>query len=178
MVHEDILDEVVGRLKTQFEAKKIGNAENKDTEIGPLVAKRQLDLLISQVEEAKAKGAEVVTGGKSLEKELGGAYYQPTILKNVTPEMRVWHEEVFGPVLPIMTFKTEEEIIKLANETAYGLGSYLHAEDKGIIERVSGALETGMVSVNGANYIMPFNPFGAIKHRALAENMVNMVSMN
>jgi len=163
IVHEDIVDEVIGRLKIQFEAKKIGNAEDKDTQIGPLVAKRQLDLLVSQVEDAVAKGATVVTGGKSLEKELGGAFFQPTILKNVTADMRVWNEEVFGPVLPIVTFKTEAEAIKLANETAYGLGSYLYAEDKGVIERVSSAIEAGMVSVNGTNYIMPFNPFGGYK---------------
>ena len=77
--------------------------------------------------------------------------------------MRVWTEKVFGPVLPIITFKTETEAIKLANETAYGLGSYLYAQDKDIVERVSSAIEAGMVSVNGTNYIMPFNPFGGYK---------------
>lgn len=78
--------------------------------------------------------------------------------------MRVWHEEVFGPVLPIMTFKMEEEAINLANDTAYGLGSYLYAQDKDVISRVSSALEAGMVSVNGTNYVMPFNPFGGYKN--------------
>ncbi|MFA6519016.1 MAG: aldehyde dehydrogenase family protein [Candidatus Shapirobacteria bacterium] len=154
IVHESIADELTNRLKVQFEAK----------EIGPLVAKRQLDLLVSQVEDAKNKGAVVVTGGNSLEKEKGGAFFPPTILKNVTPDMRVWHEEVFGPVLPVMTFKTEEEAIKLANDTAYGLGSYLYAQDEDVINRVSNALEAGMVSVNGTNYIMPFNPFGGYKN--------------
>nr|MBP9691368.1 aldehyde dehydrogenase [Candidatus Woesebacteria bacterium] len=163
IVEERIVGEVVEKLKVQFESKKVGNAEDANTQIGPLVAKRQLDLLVSQVEDAKSKGATVVTGGNSLEKELGGAYFQPTILTNVTPDMRVWNEEVFGPVLPIMTFKTEEEAIKLANDTAYGLGSYLYAKDKGVIERVSSAIEAGMVSVNGINYVMPFNPFGGYK---------------
>lgn len=163
IVHESIADKVIDKLKVQFESKKIGNAQDKDTQIGPLVAKRQLDLLVLQVEDAKSKGAVVVTGGNSLEKELGGAFFQPTILENVTADMRVWNEEVFGPVLPIMTFKTETEAIKLANETAYGLGSYLYAQDKGVIERVSSAIEAGMVSVNGTNYIMPFNPFGGYK---------------
>lgn len=163
IVHESITDKVIDKLKVQFESKKIGNAQDKDTQIGPLVAKRQLDLLVSQVEDAKSKGAVVVTGGNSLEKELGGAYFQPTILKNVTADMRVWNEEVFGPVLPIMTFKTEAEAIKLANETAYGLGSYLYAQDEDVVERVSSAIEAGMVSVNGTNYIMPFNPFGGYK---------------
>jgi acyl-CoA reductase-like NAD-dependent aldehyde dehydrogenase len=163
IVHEKIADELINRLKTQFESKKVGDAVNKDTEIGPLVAKRQLDLLMTQVDDALQNGAEVVTGGKSLEKELGGAFYQPTILKNVTPDMRVWKEEVFGPVLPIMTFKTEEEAVKLANNTVYGLGAYVYTQDKDKIERVSNEIQSGMVSVNGTNYIMPFNPFGGYK---------------
>lgn len=163
IVHESIAGTVTDKLKVLFEDKKIGNAEDKATQIGPLVAKRQLDLLVAQVEDAKAKGAMVVTGGNSLEKELGGAFFQPTILKNVTPDMRVWNEEVFGPVLPVMTFKTEEEAITLANGTAYGLGAFLYATDQGIVERVSSAIEAGMVSVNGVNYVMPFNPFGGYK---------------
>lgn len=163
IVHESVADQVIDALKVQFENKKIGNAEDKDTHIGPLVAKRQLDLLISQVEDAIHKGARLVTGGKSLEKELGGAFFQPTIVKNVTSNMRVWNEEVFGPVLPIMTFKTEEEAIRLANETVYGLGSYVFSQDEKIIERVSYAIQTGMVSVNGISYIKPFNPFGGYK---------------
>lgn len=163
IVHENILNKVVAKLKAQFENKKIGNAQEKDTQIGPLVSKRQLDLLVSQVEDAKSKGAVIVTGGKSLENELGGAYYQPTILKNITSDMRVWREEVFGPVLPIITFKTEEEAITFANGTEYGLGAYLYAKSNGVIERVSSAIEAGMVSVNGTNYVMPFNPFGGYK---------------
>ncbi|MBL8014597.1 MAG: aldehyde dehydrogenase [Candidatus Doudnabacteria bacterium] len=164
IVHESIFDKVVEKLKEVFEVKKVGNAEDAATETGPLVAKRQLDLLVAQVEDAVANGAEVVVGGKSLEKELGGAFYAPTILTNVQKDMRVWTEEVFGPVLPIMTFKTEEEAIALANETAYGLGAYVFSADSELAERVSSAIQSGMVSVNGTNYIMPFNPFGGYKN--------------
>ena len=163
IVHESISNEVIEKLKVRFEAMKIGNAEDKNTQIGPLVSKRQLDLLVSQVEDAKNRGAQIVTGGNSLETELGGAFFQPTIIKEVTREMRVWTEEVFGPVLPIISFKTETEAIELANGTAYGLGSYLYSHNKNIIDRVSGAIQSGMVSVNGTNYIMPFNPFGGYK---------------
>lgn len=163
IVHERVVEAVVAKLKTLFESKKIGNAFDADTEIGPLVAKRQLDLLESQVQDAIEKGATVVTGGASLEKELGGAFYRPTILINVRPQMRVWNEEVFGPVLPIMTFTSEQEAVDLANGTAYGLGSYLYTKDALRIERVSKAIQSGMVSVNGTNYIMPFNPFGGYK---------------
>jgi acyl-CoA reductase-like NAD-dependent aldehyde dehydrogenase len=104
IVHESQYEEVVKKLAMQFKAKKIGKADEKSTEIGPLVAKRQLDLLVSQVEDAIEKGAHIEVGGHSLEKELGGAFFEPTILTGVTRDMRVWTEEVFGPVL-LVTFK-------------------------------------------------------------------------
>src|SRR3989344_6056791 len=164
IVHEDVFDEVVKKVASTFSAKKIGNAEDKETEVGPLVAKRQLDLLISQVEDAKTKGAKVITGGNSLEEKLGGAFFEPTVLTEVTSDMRIWTEEVFGPVLPIVKFKTEQEAIELANQTAYGLGSYVFTKDQEKAERISKAIQSGMVSVNGTNYIMPFNPFGGYKN--------------
>ncbi|MBI4121167.1 MAG: aldehyde dehydrogenase [Parcubacteria group bacterium] len=164
IVHENVFDEVVEKVAATFSAKKIGDAEDTETEVGPLVAKRQLELLISQVEDAKIKGATVITGGTSLEERLGGAFFEPTVLTNVTNDMRVWTEEVFGPILPIVKFKTEQEAIQLANQTAYGLGSYVYTKDKERAERVSKAMQAGMVSVNGTNYIMPFNPFGGYKN--------------
>ena len=164
IVHENIFDEVVKKVSSTFSTKKIGSAEDKETEVGPLVAKRQLDLLVSQVEDAKARGAKVMTGGNSLEEKLGGAFFEPTVLTNITNDMRVWTEEVFGPVLPIVKFKTEQGAIELANQTAYGLGSYLFTKDKERAERVLKAIQPGMVSVNGTNYIMPFNPFGGYKN--------------
>jgi acyl-CoA reductase-like NAD-dependent aldehyde dehydrogenase len=147
-----------------FSANKVGIAEEESTDIGPLVAKRQLDLLISHVEDAKAKGAKVVAGGNSLEREMNGAFYEPTVLTGITNEMRVWKEEVFGPVLPIIRFNTEEEATNLANKTIYGLGAYVYTEDKGKADRVASSIETGMVSVNGISYTAPFNPFGGYKY--------------
>ncbi|MBI2592900.1 MAG: aldehyde dehydrogenase [Candidatus Colwellbacteria bacterium] len=163
IVHESVFDEVVKKVASTFSDKKIGNAEDKETEVGPLVAKRQLDLLVSQVEDAKTKGAKVITGGNSLEQKFGGAFFEPTVLTGITKDMRVWKEEVFGPVLPIVKFKTEQEAIELANQTAYGLGSYVFTKDKDRADRVSRAIESGMVSVNATNYIMPFDPFGGYK---------------
>jgi succinate-semialdehyde dehydrogenase/glutarate-semialdehyde dehydrogenase len=99
-----------------------------------------------------------------LEQKLGGAFFEPTILTNITSDMRVWNEEVFGPVLPIVKFKTEQEAVGLANQTAYGLGSYVFTKNKERAEKISSLIEAGMVSVNGTNYIMPFNPFGGYKN--------------
>ena len=114
LVHESLFDKISHKISTIFSGKIVGEATDKKTEIGPLVSKKQLDALISQVNDAIAKGAKVITGGKSLEKELGGHFFMPTVLTQVTSNMQVWMEEVFGPVLPIISFKTEEEAIQLS----------------------------------------------------------------
>lgn len=164
IAQERVFDAVLEKVAFTFSSKKIGNAEDRETEVGPLVAKRQLDLLISQVEDAKTKGAKVIMGGNSLEGKLGGAFFEPTVLTDITNDMRVWKEEVFGPALPIVKFKTEEEAIELANQTSYGLGAYVYTQSKERSDKVSARIESGMVSVNGVNYVMPFNPFGGYKN--------------
>ena len=164
IVQENVFDEVIQKISSIFSAKKIGNAEQKTTEMGPLVAQRQLHLLISQVEDAKLRGAEVIAGGNSLEKQMGGAFFEPTVLTNITKEMKVWKEEIFGPVLPIVKFKTEQESIELANQTVYGLGAYVFTKDKEKADRVADLIQAGMVGVNGTNYLMPSNPFGGYKN--------------
>lgn len=163
IVHEKIFDKVVKRLSEIFKAKKIGQADKKSTEIGPLASKKQLNILIDQIADAKIKKAEIITGGNSLEIEMGGAFFEPTILTNITQDMRVWNEEVFGPVLPIVAFKTEQEAINLANKSIYGLGSYIFTKDQKKAQRVAKLLETGMISVNSVSYKIPSNPFGGYK---------------
>lgn len=163
IVHQRIYQAVVEKVSHIFAAKKVGNAQDNDTEVGPLVAKRQVRLLEQQVQDAREKGATIVTGGQSLEKELGGAFFQPTVLTHVTKDMRVWKEEVFGPVLPIVSFKTEEEAISLANDTIYGLGAYVYTKDRKRADRIATAIDSGMISMNGINYIKPSNPFGGYK---------------
>lgn len=166
IVHESRLDETITKLKEFIKSQKIGDPAIESTDLGPLVAKRQLDLLESQVTDAISHGAKVLIGGERPE-GLEGAYYEPTLLTNVSKEMRVWREEVFGPVLPIITFKDDEEAITLANDTDYGLGSYLYTED---IERalsIASHLKTGMVSINNASYLEPSSPFGGYKHSGL-----------
>lgn len=166
IVHESKYDEVVQKLKSLLSSKKVGDPLDEATDIGPLVAKRQLELLEEQVRDAIDKGAEIVIGGKK-PVGLSGAYYEPTILAKVTKDMKVWQEEVFGPVLPIMPFKSEEEAIQLANDTKYGLGAYIYTKDKEKALRVASQINTGMVSVNNTSYIKPCSPFGGNKESGL-----------
>ena len=163
IVHESIFDEVIKKLKAHIETKTVGDAENKNTDIGPLVSKRQLDVLKSQVNDAHKKGAKIIIGGKTPE-GLKGAYYMPTILTNIKFDMRVWKEEVFGPVLPVVSFKTEEEAIKLANDTAYGLGAQIYSNDRERAKRVASKIDAGCIDINGGNHwSTAANPFGGYK---------------
>jgi len=166
IVHESIFDEFITELKKVTEKKKVGNPLKKDTEIGSLVAKRQLILLQEQVQDTIDKGATIVTGGKTPE-GFQGAFYEPTIITNVTKNMRVWKEEVFGPVLPVVSFKTEEEAIELANDTIYGLTSRVITKDNGRAERVTSQIETGTVEINSGDRWLSCNPFGGYKQSGL-----------
>lgn len=163
-VEKSIFDNVVAGLKKRIQTRKIGDPMS-DVDIGPLVSKEQLDMLISQVDDAVKKGAKVEIGGarpkgKEFEK---GNYYLPTILTNITPDMRVMTEEVFGPVLPVVPFTTEKEAVTLANNHIYGLTAEVFTKDKKKAERVALALEAGVVGINTDNFYVPFCPIGGYK---------------
>jgi acyl-CoA reductase-like NAD-dependent aldehyde dehydrogenase len=162
IVHKNKFDEVVDKLRQRIQRTKIGDPLKEGTEIGPLVSREQLKILEEQVKDALRKGAKAEIGGKRIDK-FGGFFYQPTLLTNINKEMRVWNEEVFGPVLPVISFKTENEALELANDTRYGLGSYVFSENKERLERVARQLETGMVSTNNVSYLQPCSPFGGYK---------------
>lgn len=162
IVHASKYDEVLSALKNYAASTKVGNQLDEDTKLGPMVAKRQLDKLEEQVADAIEKGAEVVVGGKQPE-GLQGAYYEVTVLTNVSDNMRVWKEEVFGPVLPVVTFETEEEAVQLANDTEYGLGAYIFTEDVERYRRVAKQIQAGNIAHNTAWYFSPKTPFGGYK---------------
>ncbi len=162
IIHKSLENEFLSKLKSKLESIKVGSPVKEDTDIGPLVAQRQVELLESQVKDAVKRGAEIVIGGMKPD-NLGGSYYLPTILKNISRDMMVWKEEVFGPVLPVITFETYEEAIELGNDTQYGLGSYVFTKDNQLAEKVARDIKTGMVSINGAFYVIPQNPFGGCK---------------
>jgi acyl-CoA reductase-like NAD-dependent aldehyde dehydrogenase len=162
IVHDSKIDEVTDMLTSLIKSKKVADALDLQTDIGPLVAERQVALLKEQVSDAISKGGTILVGGSRPER-LQGAYYEPTLLTNITRDMRVWNEEVFGPVLPIISFTTEAQAIELANDTPYGLGAYVFTEDNDKYMRVARQLDSGMVSQNNLSYINVQNPFTGYK---------------
>lgn len=164
LVHKSIEKKVTTALAEMLKSKKIGDPTDSTTDIGPLVSMKQVNALKEQVSDALSKGAKVVL---SIDVPAIGAFHSPMILSNVTSDMKIWSEEVFGPVLPVVTFETEEEALRLANDTTYGLGGYVFTEDKQRAERVASKIKTGMVSVNGTLYLQPSSPFGGYKQSGL-----------
>ena len=165
IVHETVFDEVVSKLKDIAKSQVIGNPLDRNTTIGPLVNKKQLNTLLEQFNDAVNKGANVICGGKQAKEKEN--YFEPTILTNITKDMKVWKEEVFGPILPVISFKTIEEAIELANDTIYGLGGYVFTTNKENFEKISKELKTGMVACNNLAYSAPYNPFGGVKKSGL-----------
>lgn len=162
IVHESIYDAVVTKLTDYISKIKLGDPSKEETQLGPLAAMRQVDLLEAQVQDSVNMGAKVIIGGKRAP-GFDGAYYLPTLLTNINKEMRVWKEEVFGPVLPIVSFKTEEEAIELANDTIYGLGAAIHTDDLEKARRVAKQIDAGFVDINDGNHWRQCNPFGGYK---------------
>lgn len=170
IVHESLYNGIVEGLAAEVKKKKIGDPQDEQTDIGCLVAERQVDLLKEQVEDARDKGANVLSVGE-VDDNLKGAFHEPMILTNVNNEMRVWREEVFGPVLPVVSFKTEEEAVELANDTRYGLGSRVYSRDLERAKRVADRIEAGTVEINNVSRWLHCNPFGGYKESGMGREM-------
>lgn len=166
IVHRSRFDEVVEKLTAILDTKKVGDSLDESTDHGPLVAERQVVRLEQQIRDAIDRGATVIRGGKR-PNGLKGAYYEPTILTGITREMKVWCEETFGPVLPVVPFDTELEAVELANDTIYGLGAHVFTGDKACFTRVARQLQSGMVGENTVSYFDPRNPFGGYKQSGM-----------
>lgn len=166
IVHESISEKMIKELIDVVKKKNFGDPSNENTDLGTLVAKRQVELLQAQVDDAVKKGATIVYQ-KTQEKKLKGAYYPPTIITNITRDMRLWKEEVFGPVLPVITFENEDQAIILANDTPYGLGSRVISKNMDRAERVAKKIDAGTVEINSGDRWLMCNPFGGYKNSGM-----------
>ena len=162
-VQDRVYDKFVEKLTAKARAIKVGNGFDAGVQQGPMIDAQALEKIESHVADAIAKGAKVMTGGQ----REGKHAYQPTVLANVTADMRCAREETFGPVAPVFRFKTEQEAIALANNTEFGLASYFYTRDIGRIFRVGEALEYGMVGINTGLISTAEAPFGGIKQSGL-----------
>ena len=164
-VQDGIYDEFAKKFAEAAKSMKIGNGFDEGVEVGPLVESAAVDKVEEHVQDAVAKGAKIATGGNR--SNAGALFYEPTVLTGATRDMAIFREETFGPVAPLFRFKTEEEVIELANDTEFGLASYFYARDLGRVWRVAEALEYGMVAVNEGILSSELAPFGGVKESGL-----------
>ena len=165
LVQDSVYDAFAEKLTAAVRKLKVGNGMEEGVTQGPLINVDALKKVEEHVADALAKGARVVTGGKR--HPSGGTYYEPTVLADVPTSAAIWREETFGPVAPLFRFKTEEEAIRLANDTEFGLAAYFYARDVGRIFRVAEALESGIIGANEGIISTEVAPFGGVKQSGL-----------
>ena len=164
-VQDGIYDEFTRRLVAATEAMKVGNGMEDGVEQGPIIDQQGLDKIELHIADALDKGAELLTGGGR--HELGGTFFQPTVLSGMTPEMQMFGEETFGPVSGLFRFSTDEDAIAMANDTEFGLAAYIFTDSTKRLFRVSEALEYGMVAANTGIFSSEVGPFGGVKSSGL-----------
>jgi succinate-semialdehyde dehydrogenase/glutarate-semialdehyde dehydrogenase len=164
-VHKNIQDKFVEKFAKAIQSIKLGNGMEAGVTQGPLIEPSALEKVEKHVADALSKGANLVAGGKR--SALGGTFYEPTILSHVTNDMLITYEETFGPVAPIIPFENDEDALRLANQSQYGLASYFYSRDIGRIWKAAEALEYGIVGVNTGIISNEVAPFGGIKQSGL-----------
>ncbi len=162
LVQDGIYDAFARRLAEAVQSQlKVGNGLDEGVAQGPLINEAAVEKVESHIADALSKGAKVATGGAR--HALGGTFFQPTVLTDVTPNMAVAHEETFGPVAPLFRFETEEQAVQMANDTEFGLASYLYSRELSRVWRIAEALEYGMVGINTGLISTAVAPFGGVK---------------
>ena len=161
LVQDGVYDVFAAKLAAAVSRMKVGDGLKGDTQQGPLIDMGAVKTVEDHIQDALNKGARIVTGGKR--HVLGGSFFEPTVLADASPQMKIAKEETFGPVAPLFRFKTDEEAICMANDTEFGLASYFYSRDLGRVWRVAEALEYGIVGVNTGLISTTVAPFGGVK---------------
>ncbi len=163
LVQRGVVDAFASKLAARVAVLKVGDGMEAGSEIGPLIEEKALAKVENHIDDALAKGASLIQGGK----RLGGLFISPAVVVGVTPDMRVAQEETFGPLAPIFAFDTEDEAVAMANDTIFGLAAYFYTRDHGRMVRVSEALEYGIVGHNTGLVSNEVAPFGGVKQSGL-----------
>ncbi|WP_017435992.1 aldehyde dehydrogenase family protein [Saccharococcus caldoxylosilyticus] len=172
-VHESIYDQFMEKFVEKTKKLKLGNPFDQDTHVGAIISREQLEVIDSYVKSAIEEGATIVTGGKEAKVEgfENGFWYEPTIITDVNHQMKVVKEEIFGPVVVVMKFNDEKEVIKLANDSEYGLGSAIWTKDHARAIRVAKQIQAGIVMINSPFSAFPGTPFGGYKQSGFGREL-------
>lgn len=164
-VQDGIYDAFVEKFTAAVKEMKIGNGLEDGMDLGPMINIKGVEKVEEHLKDATAKGGRLTTGGKR--HALGHSFFEPTVVANATPDMACFREETFGPLAPVFRFKTDDEVVKLANDTEYGLAAYFFSSNMARIWRTAEALEYGMVGVNSVSVVAPQAPFGGWKESGI-----------
>jgi succinate-semialdehyde dehydrogenase/glutarate-semialdehyde dehydrogenase len=165
LVQDGVYDAFAAKLAAAVAKLKVGDGLKGETQQGPLIDEKAVAKVEEHIADAVKKGARIIAGGKR--HALGGTFFEPTILADVTPAMAVAKEETFGPVAPLFRFKTDEEAIRMSNDTEFGLAAYFYSRDIGRIWRVAEGIEYGIVGINTGLISTEVAPFGGVKESGL-----------
>lgn len=168
----------LARLKQLAESLKVGDGSVEGTQMGPLASQPQYDKVMGYIDQGKSAGANVLTGGERPAEQNTGYFVKPTIFTDVTPDMSIWTDEIFGPVLSVIEFETEEEAVRLANDTPYGLAATVLSEDKDRAERVADALDAGITWQNCNQMVVIQSPWGGVKKSGMGRELGKWGLMN
>lgn len=172
ILHEKIAAQFKQGMLDAFKAVKIGDPLDPTTELGPLSSKEASNNLLKQVQKAVAQGATLVTGGKQIEGK--GFFFEPTILENISTDNEAWFEEFFGPVAQIYVAKNDDDIVKIANNSNYGLGGALHSTNIERAKKLASRIETGMLWINWYTATSPELPFGGVKRSGYGHELADI----
>jgi succinate-semialdehyde dehydrogenase/glutarate-semialdehyde dehydrogenase len=164
-VQESVHDAFVQKLKAKIATLKLGRGTEPGVQMGPLIDAKAVAKMQDHLQDALGQGGTLVAGGKP--SALGGTFFEPTIVTGVTQSMKVAREETFAPLAPVIKFRTEDEVIAMANATQFGLAAYFYARDLSRVWRVAEGLESGMVGVNTPMIVSEMAPFGGAKQSGL-----------
>jgi succinate-semialdehyde dehydrogenase/glutarate-semialdehyde dehydrogenase len=165
LVQDGVYDAFAAKLSDAVAALKVGNGFEEGVSVGPMIDLAAVEKVEEHISDALEKGAKIALGGKR--HALGGSFFEPTVLTDVTTDMKVTREETFGPVAPLFRFKEEADAVRMANDTEFGLASYFYSRDVGRIFRVAEALEYGIVGINEGIISTELAPFGGVKESGL-----------
>ena len=172
IVVEAVADEFLEKFKAKLSALKIGNPMDADTQLGPLSSEEAAENLQKQIDKAVKQGAKIALGGKRIEGK--GAFVEATIITDITPEMTVYSEELFGPVASFYRVKDENEAIKLANDSPYGLGGSIFSKDIERAKKLADKIDTGMVFINHPTWTKTNLPFGGTKRSGYGRELSSL----